>query len=126
MTKGNATRANNRITWGRYLLLFCVAAWMFILGMLVGRGTAPVEFDTQALQKELAALRDSMVKKERETIERTMRGEDEKASLDFYEDLKKDGPDTTVQARVQSEAKSRQTGRLPHKTPAVIMEKKKP
>jgi len=36
---------------------------MFILGVLVGRGTAPVQFDTQALQKELATLRDAMMKK---------------------------------------------------------------
>ncbi|WP_419659252.1 sporulation domain protein [Desulfosarcina variabilis str. Montpellier] len=124
MTEGNATKPNGRIAWGRHLLLFGVAVWMFILGMLVGRGTAPVEFDTQALQKELAALRDSMVKKERDAIEKAMRGEDEKAVVDFYEDLKKDGPDTTVQARVQSGTKSRQTGGTSHKIPVASLKKK--
>jgi DedD protein len=125
MTQANATQSNGPIAWGRYVLLFCVAAWMFILGVLVGRGTAPVHFDTQALQKELAALRDSMVKKERETVEKAMRGEDEKGSLGFYEALKKDGPDTTVHARQRSAATPRQTAHPPHKTRAGVMAKKK-
>ena len=126
MIEGNATKPNIRIAWGRHLLLFGVAVWMFILGMLVGRGTAPVEFDTQALQKELAALRDSMAKKERDVIEKAMRGGDEKDVVDFYEDLKKDRPDTTVQARVQSGSGSAQTGGAAHKTPVASLKKKKP
>ena len=94
MTK--ATEFKRQIAWGRYLLVFFVAAWMFVLGVLVGRGTAPVQFDTQALQKELAELRDAMMQKEREDVEKAMRGEDEKAPLEFYEALKTDRPDTTV------------------------------
>jgi cell division septation protein DedD len=125
MIEGNATKPNGRIAWGRHLLLFGVAVWMFILGMLVGRGTAPVEFDTQALQKELAALRDSMAKKERNAIEKAMRGGDEKDVVDFYEDLKKDNPDTTVQARVQSGSGSGQTKGAAHKTPVASLKKKK-
>jgi cell division septation protein DedD len=133
MTQGNATPSNGRIAWGRYLLLFCAAAWMFILGILVGRGTAPVHFDTQALQKELAALRDSMVKKEREAVEKAIRGEDEKAPLEFYEALKKDGPDTSIQFRERSEAESgsadraspHQMSKPPHKSRAAMMAKKK-
>lgn len=125
MTQEKATQSNGRIAWGRYLLLFFVSAWMFILGILVGRGTAPVHFDTQALQKELAALRDSMVKKEREAVEQAINGVDEKASLDFYEALKKDGPDTTVQARQRSVPSTRQSAKPPHKPRAALMTKKK-
>jgi len=91
-----ATESKRRIAWGRYLLVFFVAAWMFVLGVLVGRGTAPVKFDTQALQKELAELRDAMMQKEREEVEKAMRGEDEKAPLEFYEALKTNRPDTSV------------------------------
>ena len=123
--KGKATHPNDRIAWGRYLLLFCVAAWMFILGILVGRGTAPVQFDTQALQKELAALRDSMVRKEREAVEKAIRGEDEKASLGFYEALKKDGPDTSVQPRTSPGGSTRRSSTPPHKSRAAMMAKKK-
>ena len=133
MTQGKASQSNGRIAWGRYLLLFCVAAWMFLLGILVGRGTAPVHFDTQALQKELAALRDSMVKKERADVEKAIRGENEKMPLEFYEALKKDGPDTTVQFRDAPGAGSgsadrgetHQPSKPPHKSPTVVMAKKK-
>ena len=38
-------------------LIFFVSIWMFILGVFVGRGTAPVQFDIEELQKELAALK---------------------------------------------------------------------
>jgi cell division septation protein DedD len=69
---------------------------MFVLGVMVGRGTAPVHFDTQALQKELADLRDSLLTKERDALEKAIRGEGQKAPLEFYEALKKDGPDTAV------------------------------
>lgn len=91
MTK--ATVSKGRIAWGRYLLVFFVAAWMFVLGVLVGRGTAPVHFDIQALQKDLAELRDAMTQTEREAVEKAMRGEDAPASLEFYEALKADRPD---------------------------------
>ena len=100
MTEGKTTKSTGRIAWWRYLLVFFVAAWMFVLGVLVGRGTAPVHFDTQALQKELVVLRDAMLKKERESVEKAIRGEDQKAPLEFYEALKKDEPDTAVQIPV--------------------------
>jgi cell division septation protein DedD len=120
------------IAWGRYLLVFFVAAWMFVLGVLVGRGTAPVQFDTQALQKELAALRDAMMKKERDALEKAIRGEDKKAPLEFYEALKKDDPDTTVElpaAQASTDRPSAPVERaeavtLPHKSRPPLMAKK--
>lgn len=96
MAEKKPSKATRQVAWGRYLLVFLVAAWMFALGVLVGRGTAPLDFDALALQKELAALRDAMVQKQRHAVEQAMRGEDEKAPLDFYEALQKDGPDTSV------------------------------
>jgi cell division septation protein DedD len=69
-------------------LLFLVSGWMFVLGVLVGRGTAPVNFDIQALQKELIALKESMLKQENRTIETAPGKTDSKAAFDFYEVLK--------------------------------------
>ena len=114
------------------MLVFFVAAWMFVLGVLVGRGTAPVHFDTQALQEELAALRDAMMKKERETVEKAVRGEDEKAPLEFYESLKMDGLDTTVQipapvvstAEPPLRAEATESVQPPHKSRTATMAKK--
>ena len=96
MSKTKALESKPSIAWGRYLLVFFVAAWMFVLGILVGRGTAPVTFDTQALQKELADLRNAMMQKEQEAVEKAIRGEDEQAPLEFYEALKTDESDTAV------------------------------
>jgi cell division septation protein DedD len=132
VTEGKATASKRRIAWGRYLLVFFVAAWMFVLGVLVGRGTAPVHFDTQALQEELAALRDAMMKKEREAVEKALRGEDEKAPLEFYEALKKDGLDTAVQIPTpavslddpSSRAETVESVQPPHKSRTVAMVKK--
>jgi cell division septation protein DedD len=134
VAKTKATDSHRRITWGRYLLVLFVAAWMFILGVLVGRGTAPVHFDTQALQKELAALRDTMMKKEREAVEKAIRGEDAKAPLEFYEALKKNGPDTTVHIPVDDAFTTRRSNgkasakemKPPHKSRPTIKVKKSP
>ena len=37
-----------------------VSIWMFVLGIFVGRGTAPVKFDIEKLQKELVALKEAV------------------------------------------------------------------
>jgi len=132
VTEGKGTALKRRITWGRYLLVFFVAAWMFVLGVLVGRGTAPVNFDTQALQKELAALRDAMMRKERDAVEKAIRGEDEKAPLEFYEALKKDELDIAVQIPIPEVSTTEASPRAetiesvppPHKSRTAIMAKK--
>jgi cell division septation protein DedD len=116
------------MAWGQYLLVFFVAAWMFVLGVLMGRGTAPVHFDTRALQNELAALRDAMMKKDREALEKAVRGEDNKDPLEFYEALKKDGPDTAVQLpaapALAGEPPAAEAVTPPHKSRSAVMAKK--
>lgn len=78
-------------------LLFLVSGWMFVLGVLVGRGSAPVNFDIQALQKELLALKESMVKQEKRAMEADAAQAGAKTSLEFYEALKKKGKDEQIQ-----------------------------
>ena len=79
-------------TW--FCLIFFICAWMFVLGVLVGRGTAPVHFDISALQKELADLRKAVIKKDekRYTIRQTSNSG--KPDLDFHETLKKKKDDS--------------------------------
>lgn len=69
------------------VLGFCVCGWMFFLGILVGRGTAPVSFDTRSFQDRLAKIADDS-KEQEETFERPV--------LDFYEVLKSPMLLTTV------------------------------
>ncbi len=40
----------------KYLVIFLFGGAMFFLGVLVGRGSAPVSFDTRAFQKQVAAI----------------------------------------------------------------------
>jgi cell division septation protein DedD len=67
-----------------------VGACMFVVGILVGRGTAPVRFDIQALQKELAELRRQVVEREQRQAKIHRRPIETKAELDFYEALKEE------------------------------------
>ncbi len=70
-------------------LLFLISGWMFVLGVLVGRGTAPVNFDIQALQNELKQLKASMIKQERRAMESDSAKAGAQAAFEFYEALKK-------------------------------------
>ena len=62
--------------------------WMFILGILVGRGTAPVQFDVEKLEKELIALKEIVLKKEKEQMENYANSAGDTSGLEFHEDLK--------------------------------------
>ena len=59
--------------------LFCLCGIMFFTGVMVGRGTAPVHFDTLAFQKKLAELAGREIKE----------NPPEKTKLGFYNELKK-------------------------------------
>jgi len=62
--------------------LFCLCGTMFFIGVMVGRGTAPVHFDTRSFQEKLADLADNKIKEK----------PSEKMVLDFYKELKKTVP----------------------------------
>jgi cell division septation protein DedD len=69
-------------------LIFFISAWMFVLGILVGRGTAPVHFDIEVLQKELIALKESIIKQAQEKERAETPAIEKSQKLDFYEALK--------------------------------------
>lgn len=88
-----APRAAVKRTWLRVAGILLLAVWMFVLGVLVGRGTAPVRFDIQKLQKELAALKAAALQRS-ESAETLPYGSSpstggiDPADLKFYEDLR--------------------------------------
>ena len=63
-----------------YSILFFIVLWMFVLGILVGRGNAPVKFDTREFQKRLADIA-GKYRAENKSLEET--------DIQFYEDLQK-------------------------------------
>ena len=84
--KRKSSSRRGLIIW--IFLIFFVSAWMFILGILVGRGTAPVQFDIEKLQNELAALKEDVVKEELERFKIDSNSADNKTEMNFYEELK--------------------------------------
>lgn len=119
LTKRRAT------AWGGVFLF--VVGWVFLLGVLVGRGTAPVNFDIDSLQEELATLRQKLMEKERQAIEKSTADITSRGNLEFHEKLKK----TEVEPRlpgvkstpVQAEAVERPPKAIPVKTSSVRKEK---
>ena len=77
------------ILWIGLTLFFC--AWMFVLGILVGREMVPVKFDIEKLQNELAALKEDVIKKELDQYKIDSNTDDSKIKMGFYETLKKTG-----------------------------------
>jgi septal ring-binding cell division protein DamX len=64
----------------RYCVYLFVGGWMFFLGILVGRGTAPVTFDTTGFHSRLEAIVQSYG---------TPDAPEEKIDLEFYDVLDK-------------------------------------
>jgi DedD protein len=83
---------SRRAIAGWLAVFFFICAWMFAVGVLVGRGTAPVKFDISELQKKLEIAReDSRQTDPGSPLEQPGAIKD-KTDLDFYEALK-DGRD---------------------------------
>ncbi|MGA8180428.1 MAG: SPOR domain-containing protein [Desulfobacterales bacterium] len=77
------------IPWIGLTLFAC--AWMFVLGIFVGRETVPVRFDIEKLQNELAVLKERVVKKELDQYKIDSNADVTKTKMKFYETLKKTG-----------------------------------
>jgi len=90
--------SRNKIA-GWLLIIFFLCAWMFILGVLVGRGTAPVKFDVAKIEEKSKASQENddgnqgkaPAQKEPVAIK-------DKTTLEFYEALKENKADTDIPA----------------------------
>jgi DedD protein len=90
---------------------FFVCAWMFFIGVLVGRGTAPVSFDIAAIQKKLEASRQTLMEQLR-THGKAGIAKD-KTKLDFYEALKDNREDARIDKKQLSSSTAREIEPLP-------------
>ena len=86
------------------LILF-ISSWMFVLGILVGRGTAPIEFDIQKLEKELAALKKESLKKQLRRFKIDKDTVENNSDLPFYEELKSNTEEVALPAAPVKEKK---------------------
>ena len=84
---------------GWVFILFFLCAWMFVLGILVGRGTAPVKFDIAAFEKKIEASKKGDLDKQKKAPgQKDSATLEDKTKLEFYEALKENSEDTKVPA----------------------------
>ncbi|MGD9239012.1 MAG: SPOR domain-containing protein [Desulfobacterales bacterium] len=87
---------------GWVFVIFFLCAWMFVLGILVGRGTAPVKFDIAAIEKKIAASKkDDRGQPEKMPAHKDSATLKDKTKLEFYEALKENSEDTKIPALQQ-------------------------
>ncbi len=72
----------------RGMIYMVVGTWLFVLGVLVGRGTAPVNFDIGKLQRQLAQLKQKAVAEAEKRYRIDLRSLGNSSDLDFYQALK--------------------------------------
>jgi cell division septation protein DedD len=105
-------------------VIFILCAWMFIIGVLVGRGTAPVKFDIDGLQSKLEVSNQDQKKR----AGGQPRGESplvkDKTKLDFYEALPEDRKDTRIDEKKPTRVISKKVEPLPDKKLPKTTEKK--
>ncbi len=85
-----------RGTYGSLLLVAAACAWMFFVGVLVGRGTAPIHFDLEALNRELKALKQSSEERRRRQLDSYAAALEDQPTLDVYDELKRSDDKLTI------------------------------
>jgi len=110
---------SRRALTGWVCFIFFVCAWMFFIGVLVGRGTAPIKFDLAGIQKKLEAAREDLKNKERLRNQAKSGIEKDKTKLDFYEALRDNREDTQIAKKKHSPLIGKKIESAPEKKPPV-------
>jgi len=87
---------SRRGVYGSIALALTACAWTFFVGVLVGRGTAPIKFDMEKLGQDLHALREQVQHQQARQLEAYSAAVENKSDMDFYEDLKQSGDDPAI------------------------------
>lgn len=88
---------NNFFSW--LLSGFIVCACMFVLGVLVGRNTAPVQFDVDKIEAKLSDLKISILKEKKQTQKTIIKTVDPEPLMEEHQNI----IDTLKDARQQPE-----------------------
>ena len=80
-----------------WIVIFCfVSVWIFLLGIIVGRGMAPVQFDINEFKNTIEDLRREIIDKQRQAAKQENITLKQESDLEFHEDVKQLQPDTNV------------------------------
>lgn len=108
MAKTKTTTAKRKPVWqlsrrgvyGSIALALTACAWTFFLGVLVGRGTAPIKFDMEKLGQDLHALREQAQDQQAQQLQTYSVAVENKSNMDFYEDLKTSGENLVIDPKI--------------------------
>ena len=105
-------------------VIFLLCAWMFVVGVLVGRGTAPLGFKIDGVQSKLEIAGRTL----QDRPEGPAPGESDlakdKSKLDFYEALPEDREDTRIEEKKSDRVVSKKVEPAPAKKPVKTTAKK--
>jgi cell division septation protein DedD len=87
---------NRRKLFGWGIVIFFLCAWMFVLGVLVGRDTAPLKFDIKKLQQKIGDADRQPLTAQPDETPREAAAVRDKTKLGFYERLPEDQQDIKV------------------------------
>jgi cell division septation protein DedD len=82
--------------FGWVVVIFFVCAWMFVLGVLVGRDTSPVKFDIRKLQQKLEGYIGENQEDEQSGTKKESVVVKDRTKLEFYEALPGNRSDTHI------------------------------
>jgi cell division septation protein DedD len=105
-------------------VIFILCAWMFVIGILVGRGTAPVKFNIDGLQTKLEVSRQKLNQKQKGQVRGDSEIVEDKTKLDFYEALPEDRQDTNIDEKKSAPVVSKKVEPSPAKKSAPMVGEK--
>jgi len=121
---------SRRAKAGWVVAVFFIAAWMFGMGVMVGRETAPVRFDLDQLKKTLESLQRASREPQKNAPPVESTEMKDKTKLDFYEVLPKNREDADVNLPKPppgpASAKAEPPAAKPQETPAQARTEKPP
>jgi len=98
-------------------VIFILCAWMFVIGILVGRGTAPVKFKIDGLQSKLEVPRQKPNEKQKGPAQGEYEIEEDKTNFGFYEALPEDRQDTDIDEKKPAAVVSKKVEPSPAQKP---------
>ena len=108
---------SRRAIAGWLAVLFFICAWMFVIGVLVGRGTAPIKFDISELERKLEIAREDSRQKEPGHPLEEPESITDKTDLDFYEALMENRDDAKVSESAPEPSKDKKVDAPPDDKP---------
>lgn len=123
--KPDAEHSSRKELFIKGFLCSLICLWMFILGLLVGRGTAPVRFDIERLQDELAGLKAATIEDTVQRYQVAFQELDREKDLGFHEALKDEETELPSAAFSSAASSSDSATRSSAKTEVPVAKKTK-